>query len=210
MEHYIGEIKEPYVDQAPFIDPIIFPVSYEVSFPEVQRQWIKNRDNNQCQMPVIDNDGLFIGYRGDTTPLQVHHIKPEYFYKSFEPDRYKDKLHHSPLNGITIGSNSHTHIHRDWVNTYKAEYERIPVQGRRGISLEAYINLQTAQGRPAWVTRYDKYFSLIATLNTYDHMIETDFFPFSQQYRGIVEQWYEKAIKTYPDFVKSYYDNRGW
>lgn len=34
MEYYIGEIKEPYVEQPSFIDPIINPIKYEVAFPE--------------------------------------------------------------------------------------------------------------------------------------------------------------------------------
>lgn len=203
-----------YKDPANIIIPIQEPFkdipSYELGYPELQRAWIRERDNGECQMPIIDENGLFVSYAGDTTPLQVHHITPEYYYKNFQPTKYAEKNHHNPLNGITIGSYSHSHIHRDWITMYKHEYDLIPARGKRGISLEAYVNLQTAQGRPAWLTSYDKYFHLIATLNTYDHMIESPTFPFPEEYKGIVEQWYDKAIRTYPEFVESYYANRGW
>lgn len=200
------------IDYVPYNEPLNppQPTSYEVAFPEAQRQWIRNRDNNQCQMPVIDENGLFVSYVGDKTPLQVHHITPESHYKHFEPEKYENKFYHNPLNGITIGSYSHTHIHRDWIHAYKSEYEMIPPRGKLGLSFEGHVALQTAQGRPSWLTRYDKYFHLIATLNTHDHIVESGEFPFKEEYRPIINSWYDKAIKTYPEFVESYYFNRGW
>lgn len=203
-------IEEPHQNIQPFIDPLLLDVKYELAFPEPQRTRLRNADNNRCQMPILDGDGLFISYANDPSPLTVHHILPEYFFKDFKPGLYRSLEQHSPLNGITLGRDSHNIIHRDWIHVYHSEYSRLLPREKNNISFEAYVRQQTASGRPGWLSTYDPYFKIISALNTYDYLTESSTFPFPDKYKAEIDNAYWKALKLYPEFVESYYANRGW
>lgn len=205
-------ITDP-LEYYPIIEPtnLLQPQQYELAFPEKQRAWLRERDNQRCQYPMVNEDGEFVSYAYDVpTQVNVHHITPVYYYKSFRPEEYKSDAHNNPLNAITLDVGLHTEIHRDWIRPYQHEYNLLTAKEKSRLSLEAYVTKQTACGRPAWISTNDLYFKLIAALNSYDYMTETTSFPFDKRWEGIIAKAYEKAYTQYPKFVESYYQNRGW
>lgn len=207
-------IGDPHVEHSPIEEPAIpipaeFPtnqpiIPVETSFPTNQRMWIRNRDQGRCQMPHFDN-GEFIGFRNEPSGyVEVHHLTPEYYYKQFHLLKWQHNAHHNPLNGITLSRDSHTMIHRDWMIDMQRDYESQSKGFRSSMTLQDYASWQTSQGVPAWVTRYDKYFLAVATINTYTHMHETGTFPFDECYGAEVERQYGLLLNSKPDFVEQY------
>lgn len=207
-------IGDPHVEHVPIQEPAIsipvyFPndgpiIPVETAFPTNQRMWIRARDGGRCQMPHFD-DGEFIGFRNDPEDyVNVHHITAEYYYKQFHLLKWQHNAHHNPLNGITLSKDAHTMIHRDWMQDIETDYQSQPKRLQATMTLQAYAEWQTSQGVPAWVTRYDKYFLAVATINTYWHMHETGTFPFDECYSAEVERQYGLLMQSRPDFVEQY------
>ena len=200
-------LYSPQLIEFPRPDTKLLPPKYEFSFPREQREWISSRDNGRCQMPII-KDGLFAGYLTVDTdvPVQIHHILPEYFWKNFRPEEYADKSYNNPLNGITISSKLHTWLHRDWIKLYHEEYKSQPRNIKKTLSIDAYINLQTASGRPAWISEFDPYLNAIATINTYEYIQTAKTFPFNSNFKYTVLYGYKNLWRTMNAFTTSYYD----
>ena len=182
------------------------PIEQEFSFPVATREWIKNRDGRRCQFPIIE-DGVFVGYLApeNTDALESHHVQPQHYYKNFQPKQYRLGLQHSPLNGITIGRQNHQLIHRAWHQQYHDEYMALPRITRGRYTLETYIQHQANMGRPTWLSTYDKYFYAIATINSYESLIQNPEDRIAQAWSADIERYYQHVLSTMPAFSESYY-----
>lgn len=116
-------------------------------------EWVRERDRVLLFPVVIDNE--LQGFRnfGYVTPQnsQCHHIHNMYHLKRFYPNT--DANH--PANLIMLERKIHARIHSDWIDRYQD------------------VVKATDAGKPAWVDQYDEYFTGMAIVNTYDHMMET-------------------------------------
>ena len=191
----ITPITEPIVyEPLMIIDPPITPVErYECAFPPIQRDWVRNRDGDYSNMPMFDGHGNLVGF--DKTKgkhLEIHHIQPESWYKRTYGEQGAKKYMHNPMNGITLDRASHAVIHREWMQPYITEYEAMPPSYMRSATLQDYVKWQVEQGRPFWLTDYDKLFVVIATVRTVQHAERTQTFPFDDRYMDQAIAWYTR------------------
>ena len=204
---------DTYTDIVPIVDPITelpryFPTPLkpeaEFEFPKVLVEWIKDRDKH-CMFPILDEQGLFVGYDNtDNERLDAHHITPIYYYKMFNPDGFRQEEHQTPLNGIALSHDRHRWLHTQWRQDLIAEYEQLPFIGKRVMGVDAYIALQTAQGRSAWWNKYDRQLYAIATIRTYEKLINNPD-RITDRFDGLIRYYYEKLWERMTPFCESYY-----
>lgn len=197
------KIYDP-ITSNPAVFPSIERPRAEFEFPHKIAEWIKARDGHDM-FPVLDENRLFVRYAEvDTLPLEAHHITPIYYYKMFNPDGYVINEHQTPLNGITLGHKTHLYIHSAWKKDLTAEYQGLPFVGKRAMNVDAYIALQTAQGRPAWWNHYDRELYAIATIRSYEMLINRKD-DVSAKFEPLIRHYYEKLWEKMTPFCESYY-----
>ena len=146
--------------------------NFKEGFPLGIRRWIKKRDGERCNFPLIEN-GEFAGFKYNAkAKLQAHHISPRAYSRIFLPSVNP----HNILNGITLSKPPHDIIHNAWIEAVEESWANEVVKPTRNV--DEYLYYKAEQGHPLWETKYDEYLTAIASINSFK-MLREGHLPFS-------------------------------
>lgn len=126
-----------------------------LAFSGKQKEWIRDRDDNQCQFPVVVKPASYVPC-GRTDHLQVHHaIVPQRFGKEHG---FRQEDLDVADNGITLCESHHNGVIHNDMLVARLAYAKDKTSfahafERRGEKIE--------QGEPYWNTEYDSLFERI-------------------------------------------------
>jgi hypothetical protein len=129
-----------------------------LAFNRKQKEWIRERDDNHCQFPVLWTNH---GYTpcGKEKYLQVHHVTPQRWARSVLKWP-KDKID-SPDNGITLCSDHHQNVvHNPDMPLAKANYHRDKKSYQKAFRRRDEL---IEEGKVYWNTAFDALFRRIVS-----------------------------------------------
>lgn len=142
-------------------------------YTQAQKNWIKRRDNYECQFINLDADPPEIC--GSKDYLEVHHIIPV-AYATLYFKMPEDEIN-SPENGITLCRKDHQEkIHPDFGVIARKQYKYTDESYDRVFTQHSAL---AKAGIPYWQTEWDSMFSMIARIRTYEYQMKhpDDLFP---------------------------------
>lgn len=151
-------------------------------FTQKQKEWIKKRDNYECQFVNLDENPPKIC--GSNDYLEVHHIIPVAYANLFY--NMPEEEINIPENGILLCKKDHLEkIHPDFGVVAKRQYKFTDESYDRVFNQHLAL---AKEGVPYWQTDWDSMLSMIARTKTYTYLKDNPKDPFPTKKKRVIKK----------------------